>query len=51
MEGERFTKTAIWLHWLIAIGVITNIVLAWILTIPASAAVAALLWFPVKAIF
>jgi len=28
-----------------------NIVLAWVLTIPASAAVAALVWFPVKAIF
>jgi len=29
VERERFTKTAIWLHWLIAIGVLTNILLAW----------------------
>ncbi|MEO5867098.1 MAG: cytochrome b [Sphingomonas sp.] len=27
--SERYTKTAIWLHWLVAIGVITNIALAW----------------------
>ena len=32
-------------------GVAGNIVMAWVLTIPASAAVAALFWFPVKAIF
>jgi len=30
VESERFTKTAIWLHWLIAIGVVTNVTLAWI---------------------
>ena len=30
MESERFTKTAIWLHWLIAIGVVANVALAWI---------------------
>ncbi len=30
MESERFTKTAIWLHWLIAIGVIVNVALAWL---------------------
>ena len=30
MEGQRFTRTAIWLHWLIAIGVVANIALAWI---------------------
>jgi len=29
VEGQRFTKTAIALHWLVAIGVITNIALAW----------------------
>ena len=32
-------------------GVAGNIVVAWILTIPASAAVAALFYFPVRAIF
>lgn len=30
MEGRRFTRTAIWLHWLIAVGVIANVALAWI---------------------
>ncbi|MBN8809458.1 MAG: cytochrome b [Sphingomonas sp.] len=30
MQGERYTRTAIWLHWLVAIGVIANIALAWI---------------------
>ena len=30
MESERFTKTAIWLHWLVALGVITNVILAWV---------------------
>ena len=29
MEGQRFTRTAIWLHWLIALGVVANIALAW----------------------
>ena len=32
-------------------GVAGNIVFAWVLTIPAAALVAAVLWFPVKAIF
>ena len=32
-------------------GVAGNIVLAWILTLPAAACVAALFWFPVQAIF
>src|SRR5207249_4502132 len=32
-------------------GVAGNIVLAWVLTIPASAAVAALVWWPVQGIF
>jgi len=27
---QRYTKIAIWLHWLVAIGVITNVALAWI---------------------
>ena len=30
MEGERFTTTAIWFHWLIAIGIIVNVLLAWL---------------------
>jgi cytochrome b561 len=30
VESQRFTRTAIWLHWLIAIGVIANVALAWI---------------------
>lgn len=29
MEGMKFTRTAIWLHWLIAIGIVANIALAW----------------------
>lgn len=29
MEGQRFTRTAIWLHWLIAIGIVANVALAW----------------------
>jgi PiT family inorganic phosphate transporter len=32
-------------------GVAGNIVIAWVLTLPAAAAVAAVVWFPVKAIF
>jgi len=32
-------------------GVAGNIVVAWVLTIPAAALVAALVWFPVQAIF
>jgi cytochrome b561 len=30
VEAQRFTRTAIWLHWLIALGVVTNVALAWI---------------------
>ena len=30
MENERYTRTAIVLHWVIALGVLTNIALAWI---------------------
>ncbi len=29
MELKRYTKVAIWLHWLVALGVIVNIALAW----------------------
>ena len=29
MNGQRYTGVAIWLHWLIAIGIIANIALAW----------------------
>ena len=32
-------------------GVAGNILIAWILTLPAAAVVAAVLWFPVQAIF
>jgi PiT family inorganic phosphate transporter len=32
-------------------GVAGNIVLAWVLTIPAAAVVSALVWWPVEAIF
>lgn len=27
---ERYTRTAIWLHWLVAIGMIVNVALAWL---------------------
>jgi PiT family inorganic phosphate transporter len=32
-------------------GIAGNIVFAWVLTIPATAAVAALMWWPIKGIF
>ena len=30
MQGQRYTRVAIWLHWLVAAGIIANIALAWI---------------------
>jgi PiT family inorganic phosphate transporter len=45
--GSGATKRLSAVRW----GVAGNIVIAWVLTIPASAAVAALFWFPIKAIF
>ncbi len=45
--GAGATKRLSAVRW----GVAGNMVVAWILTIPASAAMAALLWFPVKEIF
>src|SRR6185437_2176507 len=45
--GTGATKRLSAVRW----GVAGNIVLAWILTIPASAAVSALVWWPVEAIF
>jgi PiT family inorganic phosphate transporter len=45
--GSGATKRLSAVRW----GVAGNIVVAWVLTIPASAAVAALFWFPIKAIF
>ena len=45
--GAGATKRLSAVRW----GVAGNIVLAWVLTIPASAAVAALVWWPVKGIF
>ena len=30
METQRYTKVAIWLHWLVAVGVVANVALAWI---------------------
>src|SRR6185437_2022900 len=45
--GAGATKRLSAVRW----GVAGNIVFAWVLTIPASAAVAALMWFPIKAIF
>jgi PiT family inorganic phosphate transporter len=45
--GSGATKRLSAVRW----GIAGNIVFAWILTIPASAAVAALLWFPIKAMF
>lgn len=30
MELRRYTKVAIWLHWLIAFGIIANVALAWV---------------------
>jgi len=45
--GAGATKRLSAVRW----GVAGNIVLAWLLTLPAAALVAALVWFPVKAIF
>jgi inorganic phosphate transporter, PiT family len=45
--GSGATKRLSAVRW----GVAGNIVFAWILTIPAAALVAALLWYPVKVIF
>jgi inorganic phosphate transporter, PiT family len=45
--GSGATKRLSAVRW----GVAGNIVVAWILTIPAAAAVAALVWFPVRMIF
>jgi PiT family inorganic phosphate transporter len=45
--GAGATKRLSAVRW----GVAGNIVFAWILTIPASAAVAALVWWPIKGIF
>jgi PiT family inorganic phosphate transporter len=45
--GAGATKRLSAVRW----GVAGNIVIAWVLTIPAAAAVAAAVWFPVKAIF
>jgi inorganic phosphate transporter, PiT family len=45
--GSGATKRLSAVRW----GVAGNIVIAWVLTIPASAAVAALMWWPVKGIF
>ena len=45
--GSGATKRLSAVRW----GVAGNIVMAWVLTIPASALVAAALWYPVKAIF
>jgi PiT family inorganic phosphate transporter len=44
--GAGATKRLSAVRW----GVAGNIVMAWVLTIPASAAVAALVWFPIDAI-
>ena len=45
--GVGATKRLSAVRW----GVAGNIVMAWVLTIPAAAAVSAVVWFPVKAIF
>ncbi len=45
--GSGATKRLSAVRW----GVAGNIVIAWILTLPAAAAMAAVMWFPVKAIF
>jgi len=45
--GSGATKRLSAVRW----GVAGTIVMAWVLTIPASAAVAALMWWPVKGIF
>jgi PiT family inorganic phosphate transporter len=45
--GAGATKRLSAVRW----GVAGNIVIAWVLTIPAAALVAAAVWFPVKAVF
>jgi len=30
LETQRYTTVAIWLHWLVAIGIVANVALAWI---------------------
>jgi len=45
--GSGATKRLSAVRW----GVAGNILLAWVLTIPAAAAVSALIWWPVEAIF
>jgi PiT family inorganic phosphate transporter len=45
--GSGATKRLSAVRW----GVAGNIVLAWVLTIPAAAVVSALVWWPVEAIF
>jgi PiT family inorganic phosphate transporter len=45
--GAGSTKRLSAVRW----GVAGNIVMAWVLTIPASAAAAALVWWPVKGVF
>jgi PiT family inorganic phosphate transporter len=45
--GSGATKRLSAVRW----GVAGNIVLAWVLTIPAAAVVSALIWWPVEAIF
>ena len=30
MEQQRYTRIAIWLHWLVALGIIANVALAWV---------------------
>ena len=45
--GSGATKRLSAVRW----GVAGNIVFAWVLTIPAAAAVAALVWWPIQAIF
>jgi inorganic phosphate transporter, PiT family len=45
--GAGATKRLSAVRW----GIAGNIVLAWVLTIPASAAVAALVWWPIKGVF
>ena len=45
--GSGATKRLSAVRW----GIAGNIVFAWVLTIPASAAVAALMWWPIKGLF
>jgi len=45
--GTGATKRLSAVRW----GIAGNMVIAWVLTLPASAAVAALMWFPVQALF